>query len=77
MYDIDQQTLHESYNEDVFDPVDGELLKTFDILAAYLEACKSIQYGVSPNQLTDAKEKIEKSLKGNEVLGLDLTEFFE
>jgi len=77
VYDIDQQTLHESYNEDIFDPVDGELLKTFDILAAYLEACKSIHYGVRPAQLIDAKDKIEKSLKGNKVLGLDLTDFFE
>jgi len=77
VYDIEQQTLHKDYNEDKFDPVDGEMLKTFDILAAYLEARKSIQYGIKASRLTDAIESIEELLKGKDVLGLDLTEFFK
>lgn len=43
--------LHENYNEDKFDPKDGELLKMCDELAAFLEAYTAVRNGVSSPEL--------------------------
>jgi putative hydrolase of HD superfamily len=43
--------LHQGYNEDAFDPKDGELLKMCDSLAAFLEAYTALRNGIASDQL--------------------------
>jgi len=49
-----------SYNQDIFNPVDGELVKAADDLAAFMEAYLALQNGISNAQLRAAVR--EKSL---------------
>lgn len=50
--------LHDRYNEDRYDPVDGELVKGCDELGAFAEACKSIETGVRPPHLLQAADTL-------------------
>ncbi|MBG0775060.1 MAG: HD domain-containing protein [Desulfovibrionaceae bacterium] len=46
--------LQAGYNEDRFDPKDGELLKICDIMAAFIEAYTALRNGISSDQLQAA-----------------------
>ena len=46
--------LHETHNRDACDPVDGEIIKGFDDLAALVEAYKSLEIGIHPLPLRQA-----------------------
>ncbi len=56
------QMLHKHYNEDIYDPRDGELIKTCDILAAFLEAHNSIRNGVATAHLIEAAARLRSNL---------------
>jgi putative hydrolase of HD superfamily len=47
-------TLHKTYNQNTFDPRDGELIKAVDHSAAFVEAYSSLQNGVDNNYLQEA-----------------------
>lgn len=67
--------LQTKYNQDAFDPRDGQLLKACDNLAAFLEADTSIRNGVSSPHLYDARARLKQALcdrqTGPECLHLD------
>ncbi len=50
--------LQHSYNEDIFDPKDGYLLKVCDNLAAFIEAYTATRNGITNEQLQHAQWKI-------------------
>lgn len=52
----------EDYNEDKYNAIDGKALKNCDILAAFLEATISIEYGIKSKELIKGKEAIRKKL---------------
>lgn len=52
------QELCEKYNYDGCSPLDGELIRTCDLLAAYIEAALSIEYGIRSPDLVQGKEQI-------------------
>lgn len=56
----------EAYDRDDFDPKDGHLLKTCDILAAFLEAHSSIRNGVSSPHLLEARARLKAELESRE-----------
>ncbi len=51
---VEGHILHTEYNEDRFDPKDGELLKACDKLAAFVEAYTAQRNGISSDQLQQA-----------------------
>ncbi len=51
---VDPNELHERYNDDAFDPKDGELLKVCDSLAAFIEAYTALRNGITSDQLQRA-----------------------
>jgi putative hydrolase of HD superfamily len=52
------EAISASYNDDRYNPVDGELVKAADDLAAFMEAYLSLQNGISNPQLhTAVREK--------------------
>jgi putative hydrolase of HD superfamily len=46
--------INASYNDDSYSPIDGELVKAADDLAAFLEAYLALQHGISNAQLQTA-----------------------
>jgi len=58
---VDFETLQQHCNEDRFDPKDGQMLKTCDSLAAFVEAYTAIRNGISSDQLQQAVWRIRQS----------------
>ncbi len=50
--------INKTYNEDKFSPLDGELIKACDKLAAFVEANLSIEYGIRSKFLLEGRENI-------------------
>jgi len=59
-------------NEDKFDSIDGSLIKVADNLAAFIEASESINNGIAPESLKDAKESLLKKYKDYKIYGIDV-----
>ncbi|MEW6525400.1 MAG: HD domain-containing protein [Spirochaetota bacterium] len=55
---ISPEELNTQYNDDRFNPLDGQILKACDDFAAFLEASFSIKYGIKPEALESAKRNI-------------------
>lgn len=76
---LDFETLQAAYNEDRFDPKDGEALKVCDILAAYIEAYTAIRNGITSDQIQQAfwrlREQNAKRMLGDRHIGALFTDF--
>ena len=68
--------------DDVDDPVFGKrrgsAIKSCDLLCAYIEACVSIRYGISPHALKEGVKDLRKSLEktGGDIGAAELIESF-
>ncbi len=70
------QEINESFNEDRFDPRDGELVKAADHLAAYIEAYLSMHNGLASEELDEAKWTLKKEYKSKSVAGINFGEIY-
>lgn len=68
--------LNKKYNKDEFSPLDGELIKACDKLAAFVEANLSIEYGIKSKFLIEGRENIYESYKGRKISGTDFGRIF-
>jgi len=67
-----------SYNEDAYDPIDGEIIRLADDMAAFLEAYQSIQYGIRSEVLFEGVRRIKSEhLAEAGPGGIDVQGFFE
>ena len=69
--------INKTYNEDKFSPLDGELIKACDKLAAFVEANLSIEYGIRSKFLLEGRENIYSRFKGKKVSGTDFGRIFD
>lgn len=53
--------LNQKYNNDEFNPIDGEAIRSADHLAAFLEAWHSCSIGIKTEELVSAAQKIKDS----------------
>lgn len=68
---VTSDEINATLNDDAFDPIDGELIRVADLLAAFVEAWKSIQMGIRTSQL-DEGLRIPDRWRGRTVGGLDI-----
>ena len=66
--EVTLEQLQTKYNQDVFEPKDGELLKVCDKLAAFLEAYTATKNGIMNEHLYQAQFKIKNKYQ-NYLLG--------
>ncbi len=59
------------YNDGSYDPLDGEILRACDQLAAYLEAAMSLQHGIRSSHIVNAFEALQKDNKTLVVGGIN------
>ncbi len=68
--------IQERYNEDVYNPKDGELVKRADQLAAFVEAYAGIRNGSTSQDLQYAKANIRGQEQNAQYLGLNFGEIY-
>ncbi len=68
--------LHVRYNDDRFNPRDGELVKCADALAAFVEAYAGVRNGSTSPDLQFAKLKIQEQNQDRTIAGLNLGEIY-
>jgi putative hydrolase of HD superfamily len=69
--------LSNKYNEDIYSPVDGNLIKVADHLAAFIEADRSIHHGIKSSHLEDGKNNIMKRYQDSKIInGVDVKSIF-
>lgn len=64
---ISVSDLNEKYNADRYNPFDGELIRTADHLAAFLEAWNSCSAGIKTAELASAAQKIKDDYKDKKL----------
>ena len=65
------------YNEEAWSPVDGELIKICDKLAAFIEASLSINHGIKSTHLEEGKKVIYAKFKDETLGGIVFKELFD
>jgi putative hydrolase of HD superfamily len=74
---IKYKDLNKTYNINKSSPLDGELIKVCDKLAAFVEANLSIEYGIKSKFLLEGRENIYSIYKGKKVSGTDFGRIFD
>jgi len=68
---VDPDTINKKYNENKFQPRDGELVRGVDHLAAFLEAQLAIHNGIHNQTLINARDGIIEKYKSKKIAGID------
>ncbi len=71
------EAISNSYDVDEFNPLDGELVKVCDQLAAYIEASMSITYGIKAPDLVKGKEIIYRNYAQAQLCGVVFKRYFD
>ena len=66
-----------SYNRDLYNPVDGELVKAADDLAAFMEAYLALQNGISNVQLRTAVKEKSLFYRHKTIAGIDFGKVYK
>jgi putative hydrolases of HD superfamily len=75
--EISWSELNTEYNENVYEPVDGKLVRLSDHLAALLEADSSIKHGITSEHLVRGRESMLHHYKRGEMInGIDAASLF-
>ena len=74
---ISFKELTKKYNKNKFSPLDGELIKACDKLAAFIEANSSIEYGITSKHLEEARERSYNDYKTIKISGTDFGRIFD
>jgi putative hydrolase of HD superfamily len=65
-----------SYNQDRYNPVDGELVKAADDLAAFMEAYLALQNGISNSQLQTAVREKKLLYRKKTIAGINFDDVY-
>jgi putative hydrolase of HD superfamily len=68
--------IRDLYNDDKYDPCEGELVKLADELTAYVEADEAIRNGCVSDRFPDAKKNIEEKYARQVTCGVSLDHIF-
>ncbi|MEA3442750.1 MAG: HD domain-containing protein [Chloroflexota bacterium] len=68
--------ISKKFNEDRFNPRDGELVRAVDNLAAFLEAYLAIRSGIASRELEQAQSDIKKRYRGKIAAGIDFGKIY-
>ncbi|ADZ08332.1 HAD superfamily hydrolase [Methanobacterium lacus] len=74
---IDFKEINRKYNKNEYYPLDGELIKACDKLAAFIEADLSIKHGITSKKLEEGRMDIYKKFKGKKISGIDFGYLFD
>ena len=68
--------INDSYNDDAYDPRDGELIRATDHLAAFIEAYMALKNGIKSKELEDAKTGLNNQYSQSAIAGIKFGEIY-
>ncbi|MBE7012014.1 MAG: HD domain-containing protein [Ruminococcaceae bacterium] len=71
------EEIQKSYNEDIFCPIDGEIIRVCDVFGAFIETYFSHITGVTSPILRSANKDIYSAYKNTKIGSLDFSPLFE
>lgn len=69
--------INEQFNNDSFNPIDGQLIRCADHLSAYIEAYMSLNYGIRSEQMVLGYDHLKEKYSNKVVGGLDIGQLFD
>lgn len=73
---VSTTAIGESYNQDSYRPVDGEVIRVCDHLAAYIEAVLSMTHGITSRHLCEGATALYKRYHDRQLAGIDFGAIF-
>ena len=73
---VSSDGISEHYNEDRYAPLDGEIIRACDQLAACMETYLSISYGIRSPHLEEANRELQELYRDRMVAGIDFGRLF-
>lgn len=74
---LSSDEINQSYNDDLYNAVDGEIVRACDHLSAYLEAYLSIKYGIQSEQLQSGYHNLFQRYENRIIAGIDFGQLFD
>jgi len=74
--DLTVEQLSEEFDKPELQPVDGEIIRCCDHLAAFIEASLSIQHGITSKHLTEGLDRLMASYGDRQVGKVDFGAIF-
>lgn len=74
---VDSERINREFDSEDYNPIDGELVKACDGLAAYIEASMSINYGMRAPDLVRGKGSIYQRYAGSRAGSIDFQPYFD
>ena len=74
---VSSEIINDSYNENVFSPVDGRIIEFCDKFAAYMEAYLSIKHGVTSRNLEEGHRQLYDRFGKTRIAGVDMGVLFD
>jgi putative hydrolases of HD superfamily len=73
---VSSQEINDHYNHDQFSPLDGEIIKACDQLAAYIETFLSISHGIKSYHLEEGNRQLYNRNSNKIIAGLNFGQLF-
>ncbi|MDW7740146.1 MAG: HD domain-containing protein [Bacillota bacterium] len=73
---VSSDQINQKYNEDQFSPLDGEIIKACDQLAAYIETFLSISHGIKSYHLEEGNRLLYGRYINKTIAGINFGQFF-
>ncbi len=77
IYIVTSREINEKYNKEKYCPLDGEVLKACDNLAAFIEATLSISHGITSNHLREGAQALYQKYKNKNIAGIEFGQIFD
>ena len=74
---VSSDEINKKYNEDKFSPIDGQIIRGCDHLAAYIEAYMSLKYGVQSEQMQSGYHNLFAKYENKDIAGVDFGQLFD
>ncbi len=70
------QEISDNYNDNIFSPIDGELIRVSDRFSAFLEAWNSCTCGIKSEELLTAVNKIKEEYRNSNIGGIAIDSLY-
>ncbi len=73
---VSSDEINNKYNEDIYSPLDGEIIKACDQLAAYIETFLSISHGIKSYHLEEGNRQLYGLYSNKIIAGINFGQLF-
>lgn len=74
---VSSESISLDYDTDIDNPLDGQLVRVADQLAAYIEAALSVNYGLQAPVLAEGKQNIYSQWSNSTICNIDYRPYFD